>query len=113
MFEIEFRDETLYYNRFPLSLYVVLGLFKMFNYAYNPSVWSSGLEETSVDFNVFYKVNLIHDNRIYEFGTEDLFSIRDWLQENNIEWYKSLPTITNNIEKISLVELQTENLNEF
>jgi hypothetical protein len=41
---------------------------------------------------------LIHENRLYNFTKEDLFIIRDWLKDNNEEWYSTLPTITKEIK---------------
>jgi hypothetical protein len=96
---ISFENDILIYNSIPLSLYGILGLFKMTNYAFNPSVWASGLEETNVDFGIHYTIDLIHDNRIYSFTKEDLFIIRDWLKDNNDDWYEALPIITKQIQE--------------
>jgi hypothetical protein len=94
---ISFENELLIYNSIPLSLYGILGLFKMTNYAYNPSVWASGLKETNVEFGIHYTIDLTYDNKLYSFTKEDLFVIRDWLKINNKEWYESLPNITSEI----------------
>jgi hypothetical protein len=95
---ISFQNDTLIYNSIPMSLIGVIGLFKMTNYSYNPSVWASGLEETNVEFGIHYTIDLIHENRLYNFTKEDLFIIRDWLKDNNEEWYSTLPTITKEIK---------------
>ena len=93
MIDIEFKKDVLYYKGIPLNLYGVLGLFKMFNHAFNPSVWSSGLNEMGVGYDVKYSVGLsIGDTRI-SFNTEDLIDIQKWLKENNKEWYETLPDI--------------------
>lgn len=99
MISISFKDDVLMYNDIPLSLYGILGLFKMTNYAYNPSVWASGLGETHVDFGIHYKVDLKYGNIVYPFTKDDLFIIRDWLKENNEEWYDVLPNITKEIQE--------------
>lgn len=95
---IVFENETLIYNTIPLSLIGLIGLFKMTNYSYNPSVWASGLKETGVEFGIHYTIDLIYDDKIYSFTKEDLFIIRDWLEINNKEWYESLPEITKEIK---------------
>lgn len=99
MIDILFENEVLIYNNIPLSLYGVLGLFKMTNYAYNPSVWASGLIETGVEFGIHYKIDLTHGNNTYTFTKNDLFIIRDWLKENVEEWYEALPTIAKEIQE--------------
>lgn len=99
MIDIEFKNGILIYNGIPLNLYGVLGLFKMVNYAHNPSVWSSGLTETGVEYDVDYTVYLKVNNIKYGFNKSDLFLIRDWLRENDEEWYESLPNITSEIKE--------------
>lgn len=99
MINILFENEVLIYNNIPLSLYGVLGLFKMTNYAYNPSVWASGLIETGVEFGIHYKIDLTHGDNIYTFTKNDLFIIRDWLKENVEEWYETLPKIAKEIQE--------------
>jgi len=99
MIDISFKNNVLMYNNIPLSLYGILGLFKMTNYAYNPSVWASGLEETEVTFGIHYKIDLSHNGIIYPFTKSDLFIIRDWLKYNNDDWYEALPNIAKQIQE--------------
>lgn len=99
MIDISLDNDVLTYNGIPLSLYGVLGLFKMTNYAYNPSVWSSGLDETKVNFGIHYKIDLMYGGTLYPFTKSDLFIIRDWLKKNYEEWYEVLPDITKEIQE--------------
>lgn len=99
MIDISFKNDVLMYNGIPLSLYGILGLFKMTNYAYNPSVWASGLEETEVNFGIHYKIDLSYNGITYPFTKSDLFIIRDWLKDNDEDWYEALPTIAKQIQE--------------
>lgn len=103
MIDISFNNNILMYNGIPLSLYGILGLFKMTNYAYNPSVWASGLEETAVDFGIHYKIDLSYNGITYTFTKSDLFIIRDWLKDNDEDWYEALPTIAKQIQEEDVI----------
>lgn len=96
---ITFENDVLYYEGIPLNLYGVIGIFKMFNYSFNPSVWSSGLTEMKVDYTTHYSVTLDSGVGKYLFETKDLFIIKNWLRDNHREWYDLLPSIDSQIKE--------------
>jgi len=99
MIEIDFQDDVLYYSGIPFNLYGIIGIFKMFNYSFNPSVWSSGLTEMNVEYNIKYSVELTNGDNRFVFHKDDLFVIKGWLKENHREWYDLLPTIDSQIKE--------------
>lgn len=99
MIDISFKDDVMYYSGIPFNLYGIIGIFKMFNYSFNPSVWSSGLNEMGIEYIIDYSVKLSNGDNNYLFDKNDLFVIKNWLKENHKEWYDLLPTIDSQIKE--------------
>jgi hypothetical protein len=53
-----------------------------------------------VDYNMEYTINLKFGENEYPFKSSDLFIIRDWLRDNDDDWYDSLPNIDPKVKEV-------------